>query len=138
MNSLGEESSHQPVSQIAERILFAESLDEKLRMIDADQVSFEDRSSVKLSGKRILPGRPVELLFTHSNRQIDKRQAPPLPATPHLVNEENRGILLHFFANHELLAAELMSLALLRFPDAPKAFRKGLYQTLREEQRHTK
>jgi uncharacterized ferritin-like protein (DUF455 family) len=55
-----------------------------------------------------------------------------------MADDEQRGILLHFFANHELLATELMALALLKFPDAPKAFRSGLLQTLKEEQWHTK
>jgi hypothetical protein len=32
-----------------------------------------------------------------------------------------------------LLATELMALVLLKFPDAPAAFRKGVYQTLRDE-----
>ena len=31
-----------------------------------------------------------------------------------------------------------MALALLKFPDAPDAFRRGVFHTLREEQNHTK
>ena len=59
------------------------------------------------------------------------------PGTKNLEQESERGRLLHFFANHELLATELMALVLLRFPDAPAAFRKGIYQTLKDEQEHT-
>lgn len=44
--------------------------------------------------------------------------------------------MLHFMANHELLAAELMALVLLRFPDAPKEYRAGVYDAMREEQAH--
>lgn len=45
-----------------------------------------------------------------------------------------RGRLPHFFANHELLATEIMALARLRFPDAPAAVRGGVWQTLKDEQ----
>ena len=54
-----------------------------------------------------------------------------------LVDERERGRLLHFFANHELLATELMALVLLKFPDAPASFRRGVLETLKEEQIHT-
>ena len=60
------------------------------------------------------------------------------PGTKNLERESERGRLLHFFANHELLATELMALVLLRFPEAPTAFRQGVLQTLKDEQEHTR
>ena len=43
---------------------------------------------------------------------------------------------MHRFGGHELLAVEIMAFALLAFPDAPRSFRMGLANTLREEQNH--
>ncbi len=59
------------------------------------------------------------------------------PSQAKLVDEKERGRLLHFFGNHELLATELMALAILKFPDAPASFRRGLLETLKDEQVHT-
>lgn len=79
------------------------------------------------------PGRPEKLRPRSASETRTK-----IPSTEQLGNEDHRSVLLHFFCNHELLAVELMALALLKFPDAPDAFRRGLLHTLQEEQEHTR
>ena len=113
----------------AEQVLFATTLEEKLR---CPEVITDTRPGQPLVTPEA-PGRPAELRF--------KAQGPgqaDFPGLRGLEREDERGRLLHFFANHELLATELMALALLRFPDAPAAFRRGLLQTLKDEQLHTR
>jgi len=115
--------------ELAERILFATTLEEKLR--SPEGVTDENPGAPLLNVEA--PGRPAELRFkVHGSGKAD------FPGVNRLEKEQERGRLLHFFANHELLATELMALALLRFPDAPAAFRRGLWQTLRDEQAHTR
>lgn len=80
-----------------------------------------------------LPGRPSELMPRSAGDSRTK-----IPSAGQLGDEEHRSTLLHFFCNHELIAVELMALALLKFPDAPDAFRRGLLHTLQEEQEHTR
>lgn len=59
------------------------------------------------------------------------------PRLKELRSSENaRGRLLHFFANHELLAIESMAYVLLRFPGADESFRRGVFRILQEEQQH--
>ncbi|HUE96948.1 MAG TPA: DUF455 family protein [Longimicrobiaceae bacterium] len=117
--------------EFAERVLFATDLDEKLAPPPEDLA--DDRPGASIPAPDC-PGRPEALALSM------RRAAPeaPLPGARGLEDESQRGLLLHFFANHELLATELMALALLRFPDAPPEFRRGLLATLREEQMHTR
>ena len=75
------------------------------------------------------PGRPAEL-------PLRSKERPPFPGASQLGDSEAAVTALHAFANHELLAIELMALALLRFDDADPAFRMDLALTLQEEQRH--
>lgn len=114
---------------LAEQILFATTLDEKLRCPD---IITDDRPGSSLVTPEV-PGRPRELRF---KPQVSGKAE--FPGIHHLEQERERGRLLHFFANHELLATELMALVLLRFPGAPAAFRRGVLQTLKDEQEHTR
>ena len=113
----------------AEQVLFATTLEEKLQ---SPAVVTDERPGSPLPTPQA-PGRPAELRFKpQGSGKAD------FPGVHHLERDHERGRLLHFFANHELLATELMALALLRFPDAPAAFRRGVWQTLRDEQVHTR
>lgn len=65
-----------------------------------------------------------------------KKERRPIPKPSSLHDPVMRLRTLHTFANHELMAVELMAWALLAYPDAPAAFRRGLAWLIVEEQRH--
>src|ERR1043166_5830502 len=114
---------------LAEQILFATTLEEKLQL---PSVITDERPGVPFATP-LVPGRPAELRFKAQG--VTKGE---FPGVNRLEQPRERGRLLHFFANHELLATELMALVLLKFPDAPAAFRRGVLQTLQDEQAHTR
>ncbi|MBL9154159.1 MAG: DUF455 family protein [Verrucomicrobiales bacterium] len=123
------------LTEYAERVLHAESLEEKLRVsasVSPDEI-VGGGPNPRLSDA-VEPGRPETLRL----RSIGDRDRARFPSLAQLTDDECRGRLFHFFANHELMAAELMALALLKFPDAPADFRAGLLATMREEQLHTR
>ena len=114
----------------AESVLFATSLEEKLRA--PGELTDEHPGPALVTPDA--PGRPNHLIFKPHGIG-EKSEFPGL----HLLEQDReRGKLLHFFGNHELLATELMALVLLKFPDAPPAFRQGILKTLRDEQEHTR
>lgn len=113
--------------EFAERVLFAEMLEDKIAPPPAALTDEHPGQAIATPEE---PGRPVELRF-HRGRRRES-------ISEDLRDDEDRGRLLHFFGNHELLAAELMALVLLKFPDAPAAFRRGVARTLMEEQEHTR
>ena len=105
--------------EAAERVLFATSLEEKLRLSPAELADDSPGSAILTPDG---PGRPNEL------RIVEKGVRADFPGINKLDDERERGRMLHFLANHELLAAELMALVLLKFPDAPKDYRAGVYE----------
>jgi uncharacterized ferritin-like protein (DUF455 family) len=116
--------------EAAERVLFGTSLEEKLQLAPLDA---RDDSP----GKAILtpsggPARPQGLELGEKGVKVK------FPGPHRLDDDRERGVMLHFLANHELLAAELMALVLLKFPDAPKEYRAGVFEAMREEQMHTR
>ncbi|MFT4977073.1 MAG: uncharacterized ferritin-like protein (DUF455 family), partial [Myxococcota bacterium] len=113
--------------QWAEQILTGQHLTDKLAK--APPLLVDTRPGPPLS-IIIPPGRPACLPLS------DPRPRAAFPGPGALADPRVRGEVLHYFANHELLALELMALVLLRFPDAPRAFRRGLADTMTEEQRH--
>jgi uncharacterized ferritin-like protein (DUF455 family) len=116
------------IREFAESILFSATLEEKLRS-PGDLTDLAPAGNFRTPKA---PTRPDELRFAPHGTKYD------FPTVRALESEPARGRLLHFFANHELLATELMALALLKFPKAPKPFRAGLLRTLLDEQTHTK
>ena len=113
--------------EIAERVLFADTLEEKLGL---GPVSVADDAPGLAIALPDAPGRPQELRVRDDGVRVD------FPGIHRLDDDRERGVMLHFLANHELLAAELMALVLLRFPNAPKEYRSGVYEAMREEQAH--
>ncbi len=116
------------IRQLAEQVLFGNTITEKLIVPDG----FEDNMPGKAIGTPAQPGRPADLAL-YGGRIRDRIM---FSNVRQMKNDEDRGLILHFFANHELLALELMALALLKFPDAPATFRRGLAKTLTDEQEH--
>ena len=114
--------------EAAEKILFAQSLDEKLDLVPELACDDEPGHAIVVPDA---PGRPDEL------RMSAKGVKASFPGINRMDDDRERGKMMHFLANHELMAAELMALVLLKFPDAPKEYRAGVYEAMREEQMHT-
>ena len=111
------------------RILEGGTLEDKLSGSELDPNALDFRGGAPFP---ILdaPGRDGVLKPGKSGDSAFPREAELRSST------RARGLLLHFFANHELLAIETMAYVLLRFPEAPESFKKGVYRVLQEEQKH--
>ena len=113
------------VRQYASGIVTSDTLAGKL-VPPPDDLALDDaREPLRLTA----PGRPASLSI------IEGRNA-KVPSIAGMRDPAQRARILHALANHELQAIELFAWALLAFPDAPLAFRRGLLAILADEQRH--
>jgi len=108
----------------ARKILEGESLKSKL-------IAFENPLFDSIDNYTInKPGRNKNLSFSEKKYKFPKN----------FENIESRVRAIHAFANHELLAIEIMCLALLKFDDKEDLipFKKSLINTIHDEQKHLK
>jgi uncharacterized ferritin-like protein (DUF455 family) len=117
------------IDLFARSLLFGTTLEEKLSSAEESAEITATPSPLLVSDIPSFPGRPLHL---------SKPGKASFPSLNKLHEPSVRGEVLHFFANHELLAMELMALMLLRFPEAPLEFRQGIVRTIGEEQSHLK
>ena len=117
------------LSTLATRILFADTLEGKLFLPPGGLSALTDR----LSGEArawSAPSRPQSLAIAARNERVK------FPHPDNFGDPQMAIRALHTFANHELMAVELMAWALLAYPDAPAPFRAGLARLIVDEQRH--
>ena len=109
----------------ARTILLGENLEDKYFSAD---IEWSPYIPFELPEK---PGRFGTISF--SDKQIK------FPKAPNLNQKQNTAIALHSFANHELLAIEMMAAAILIYPHANDddiRFKKGIVSALKDEQKH--
>lgn len=114
--------------EAAKQILYGQSIEDKLIPIP----NFES-TPLTLVEFPELPGRNKRLEFS-----LERTKFPGVGA---LVHDEKKALAFHFFANHELLALEMMAAALLVYPHDTELmvrFKKDLIATMRDEQKHMK
>ena len=116
------------IRQFAEQVLFAETLEQKLRRCSDELSDDEPGDPLRIEA----PSRPPELEFA------PRRTTPAMPRAAAFHDPARRAVAHHIMANHELQACEVMSYVLCAFPDAPAEFRRGLVKIIGEEQQHTR
>lgn len=118
------------ILDLGRTIIEGGKLEDKLVSYKIQDINFPD----SYDGQYLLkehPARVGKLKFDNKQLKFPKKGSLHLP--------EKRAISLHFFANHELLAIEMMAAALLIFPHKTKedlALKQDLLSTIIDEQKH--
>ncbi|MBY0515669.1 MAG: ferritin-like domain-containing protein [Bacteriovoracaceae bacterium] len=115
------------VMEWAQSVLLGPKLEDKLRPISLTAPMGEFKTYTLPQ----TPGRIERLAFSDKQLKFPKGNA--------LGTSSGRSIAIHSFANHELLAIEMMAAALLVYPhfDATsERMKRGILAALRDEQKH--
>lgn len=113
------------LSKLCQDILFGEDLDSKLLAIS--KVDIDNIEGFKIPN---FPGRNEKIQCSEKRLKFPRG---------HFHEVEKKAMALHSFANHELLAIEMMACALLIYPsDTPELvrFKRGVIASLKDEQKH--
>ena len=113
------------VSEFSKHIL--NNGDIAAKLIKADSIEFDSFDNFDLP---TYPERSERIKFSQKNLKFPKGN---------LHEIEKKAMALHSFANHELLAVEMMAAALLIYPhhtEELKRFKIGVYNSLKDEQKH--
>ena len=122
---LSENSDKLSYDEFARSVLEGETLAHKL---SSPTVEWSDWKPYSLPSQ---PGRDHVLKF--SDEQLK------FPKANRLNEDDKKAIAIHSFANHELLAIEMMAAALLVYPHRTEEevrFKRGILTALKEEQKH--
>lgn len=118
------------VMEWARKLLLAPDLDSKLTTLSLTASMGVWDSFFKLPA---VPGREEKLSFSDKKIKFPKQNA--------LERALPRAQAIHSFANHELLAIEMMAAALLLYPHSENdpdsiRYKRGIMSALRDEQKH--
>jgi uncharacterized ferritin-like protein (DUF455 family) len=115
------------INDYAKQLLFGDSLADKL--MEAPSIKFSDRFEGLLPN---MPARNSQIAFSDEQLKFPRG---------HFHLDDKKAIALSSFANHELLAIEMMAAALLVFDhenEEMKRFKHGIIKTIQDEQKHFK
>jgi len=115
------------IIEYSKHILFCTNLEEKLASIDVD-TSFIAHDPIEIPSN---PGRDEKTQFSDEQVKFPKKAS--------LHHDERKALALHFFANHELQALEMMAAGILLFPTKTQEdhlVKKGIFNTMLDEKKH--
>lgn len=122
------------IYDIAENILLGGNLEDKFLHVKLTDVDYSKKIIASPFRLPKFPARSAQLQMSDVQAKF------PRKATFHL--DDKKAMALHFFANHELMAIEMMAAAILFYDfknnDERILFQKGLLKTIQDEQKHLK